>query len=69
MNAYDHYQAAERELDRADRIENSDHWPSDSRPVDVANALAAAQVHATLALAGDLEDLSANDERLHSVKL
>jgi phosphodiesterase/alkaline phosphatase D-like protein len=77
MNAYDHYRESERALDTADRIANAGRYDGD-RDQDVINALARAQVHATLALAGDIhttmalageiEALSGDGDRLHSVK-
>ena len=45
-----HYEQAVKALERADYIANADNWNGD-RPYDVSNALAEAQVHATLALA------------------
>lgn len=49
MSSVDHYKAAEGDLDRADRIANSDTAYDVDRQALVANYLARAQVHATLA--------------------
>jgi hypothetical protein len=49
VNASDR-QRAEYYLERADYIANADHWTGDRR-ANVAEAVAIAQVHATLAVA------------------
>jgi hypothetical protein len=61
VSSVDHYKAAEAALDTADQIANSDltawdHGPG--RHVHVANALARAQVHATLAHADAVTEAS-----------
>jgi hypothetical protein len=55
----DHYRAAESELERADQIANSDSGAyGDDRQILVANYLARAQVHATLAHADAVTEAS-----------
>lgn len=57
MTAAEHQREAERYVEHADRIRNADHWEGD-RDGPALASLAAAQTHATLAVADRLAEIA-----------